>query len=59
MPNPAITFPSALWVTEQTIDISGFSAGQKDFEQVDARNSALVLQTKSRADKVIPPYYLV
>ena len=148
---PRITFPSTLLVTEQTIDISGFSPRQKDFyldlfwevvavyraknkprvligiagptgagksvvavlfkelarqaglpfvfepatidawhfidsdperakapvlqrhmtggrtlaeatrhyEQVDARNSALVLRTKSRADKVIPPYYLV
>jgi pantothenate kinase len=31
----------------------------RHYEQVDARNSALVLRTKPRADKVIPPYYLV
>jgi pantothenate kinase len=29
----------------------------RHYEQVDARNSNLVLLTKSRADKVIPPYY--
>ncbi len=31
----------------------------RHYEQVDARNSATVLGTKSRADQVIPPYYLV
>lgn len=31
----------------------------RHYEQVDGRNSDLTLQTRSRADKVIPPYYLV
>jgi len=31
----------------------------RHYEQVDARNSAMVLRTKSRADQVIPPYYLI
>jgi pantothenate kinase len=29
----------------------------RHYEEVDARNSELVLLTKGRADKVIPPYY--
>ena len=31
----------------------------RHYEEVDARNSALVLLTKSKADKVIPPYYAI
>ena len=31
----------------------------RHYEEVDGRNSGLVLQTRHRADKVIPPYYLV
>jgi putative kinase len=31
----------------------------RHFEEVDGRNSGLVLQTRHKADKVIPPYYLV
>jgi pantothenate kinase len=31
----------------------------RHYEQVDARNSSLVLQTRHRADKIIPPYYRV
>lgn len=31
----------------------------RHYEQVDARNSELVLRTKFRADQVIPPYYLI
>ncbi len=31
----------------------------RHYEQVDGRNSDLTLQTRHKADKVIPPYYLV
>lgn len=31
----------------------------RHYEQVDGKNSALVLQTKARADQVLPPYYLI
>lgn len=31
----------------------------RHYEAVDGRNSSLVLQTRQRADKVLPPYYLV
>ena len=31
----------------------------RHYEEVDGRNSKLALQTRNRADKVIPPYYLV
>lgn len=31
----------------------------RHYEEVDGRNSDLTLQTRSRADKVIPPYYLI
>jgi pantothenate kinase len=31
----------------------------RHYEEVDGRNSELVLQTRHRADRVIPPYYLV
>ena len=31
----------------------------RHYEMVDGRNSDLVLQTRHKADKVIPPYYLV
>ena len=31
----------------------------RHYEQVDGANSDLTLQTRNRADKVIPPYYLV
>jgi len=31
----------------------------RHYEQVDGRNSELTLQTRGKADKVIPPYYLV
>jgi len=31
----------------------------KPYELVDARNSELALKTRHRADKVIPPYYLI
>lgn len=31
----------------------------RHYEEVDGRNSDLTLQTRHRADKVIPPYYLI
>jgi len=31
----------------------------RHYELVDARNSALVLTTKGKANKVIPPYYSI
>jgi len=31
----------------------------RHYEEVDGKNSALVLPTKSRADQVLPPYYLI
>jgi hypothetical protein len=33
VPNPELSFPATLTVTEQTIDISGFTPRQKDFYQ--------------------------
>jgi hypothetical protein len=34
-------------------------SASKHYEEVDGRNSDLALQTRHKADKVIPPYYLV
>jgi pantothenate kinase len=31
----------------------------RHYEEVDGRNSDLTLQTRHKADKVIPPYYLI
>jgi len=31
----------------------------KHYDEVDAKNSELVLQTRHKADKIIPPYYLI
>ena len=31
----------------------------RHYEQVDGRNSELTLQTRHKADKIIPPYYLI
>jgi len=31
----------------------------RHYEEVDGRNSALVLQTRVRADEVVPPYYRI
>jgi pantothenate kinase len=36
-----------------------FEDATRHYEQVDGRNSDLTLQTRHRADKVIPPYYLI
>jgi hypothetical protein len=36
-----------------------FEDATRHYEQVDGRNSEITRQTRQRADKVIPPYYLV
>jgi pantothenate kinase len=34
-------------------------SASKHYEEIDGRNSDLVLQTRHKADKIIPPYYLL
>jgi pantothenate kinase len=36
-----------------------FEDANRHYEEVDGRNSDLTLQTRHKADKVIPPYYLI
>lgn len=36
-----------------------FEDATRHYEEVDGRNSELTLQTRHKADKIIPPYYLI
>lgn len=36
-----------------------FEDAARHYEEVDGRNADLILQTRHKADKVVPPYYLV